>query len=1072
MSRRRNINQLTVIAMFVTMFITMLALPISAGAADDGSKIIVQGYIAPDLISSNANVKSGFKVLVSGTSVGQLTDSNGFFKFEIQKKDGTFDLEVSKAGYLTRVVQKIAGNIDCILSTVDKPVLMYAGDVPKKGVQDGMINMLDVATLATAFYATSNDPVYNSFVDFNLDGIIDMLDVIILAKSFGATTEDYPPIIPITAQTSPYTLVWSDDFDGDSLNSDNWNVADTNVVYNNELEAYKTENAYVQDGNLVLEAKKEDYLGKNYTSGKVFTKGKQAWTYGRFEIKAKMPESQGIWPAIWMLPEDDNLYGGWPQGGEIDLLELLGHQPNKIYGTVHYGNPHASGQGEYTLQSGKFSDSYHIYAFEWDPGEMRWYIDGTLYHTEKSWYTRDENEADSITYPAPFNRDFHLILNVAVGGDWPGNPDSTTIFPSKMFVDYVKVYERKDGVYPPAGERPELNNSTARQPLPDGNYIYNGSFDQQDNDVDGMRNEGSDTDIINTSYWTFSHVEANNGVGEVSNDNGTIKIDISDPGNNSYSVQIYQKPVNLEKSDTYRVTFDAWASTERDMYVKVGSEADRGWANYSGDQIIPLTTTPKEHTFDFKMTGDTNPAARLEFNVGAAGENTVYIDNVRLVKLPRDPNASREPLRNGNLIYNGSFDQGSKSMGFWDFKTSGGADATGSVSDNIYDRYFQADITKGGTGADSIVLSQSGLNIEKGKEYIVSFYAKADSDRLIEADICSIADAPVIYSSENVFGILTEMARYTFTFKMEHDTDPISKLRFKLGGDTENVYIDDVFVKEVREGIHVEAEDTDAYGAIETERNYVSFKADSYIEKKITIPETGNYVISYKLSTSDSNGWLSIGDAEHKLSLPNTGSNANWVNVTNSVNLNKGEQIIKIYGDSVNLDWFEISKDLLIGGNMTAPAADWIYWSTSGENAVSTKSVVDGKLKVAITAAGDNPWSIGVNQSNISLEQGRQYRISFDAMSTTNRKIRLTVEKADYSKYFSLDFDITNEMKNYIVDFPMTATDPNCTMTFSIGTITGALDAHDIYLDNVRMAEIGDLYCQNLQSIIAPVITD
>ncbi|HOV25814.1 MAG TPA: carbohydrate binding domain-containing protein [Pseudobacteroides sp.] len=1072
MYKKRNINQLTVIAMFITVFITMLLLPISAGAADDGSKITVQGYIAPDLISSNANVKSGFNVFVSGTSVSKLTDSNGFFKLEIQKNEGTIDLEVSKAGYLTRVVKNIAANTDCILSTVENPVLMYAGDVPKNGVQDGMINMLDTASLAIAFYSTSSDSIYKEFLDFNLDGIIDMLDVLILAKSFGVTTEDYPPVTPVTSQTKEYTLVWSDDFDGDSLNLDNWNVADTNVVYNNELEAYKTANAYVQDGNLILEAKKENYLGKNYTSGKVFTKGKQAWTYGRFEIKAKMPESQGIWPAIWMLPEDDSLYGGWPQGGEIDILELLGHQPNKIYGTVHYGNPHASGQGEYTLPSGKFSDDYHIYAFEWDPGEMRWYIDGILYHTEKSWYTRDENEADSITYPAPFNRDFHLILNVAVGGDWPGNPDSTTIFPSKMYVDYVKVYERKDGIYPPAGERPEIGNGTARPPLPDGNYVYNGSFDQQNDDVPGMRNEGSDTDIINTSYWTFSHVKANNGVAEVSNENGVIKIDISEPGNNSYSVQIYQKPINLEKSETYRVTFDAWASTERDMYVKVGSEADRGWANYSRDQIIPLTTTPKEHTFDFKMTGDTNPAARLEFNVGAAGENIVYIDNVRLIKLPRDPNAPREPLKNGNLIYNGSFDQGSKGMGFWEFKTSNGAVATGSVSDNIYDRYFQAAITNGGTGADSIVLSQSGLNIEKYKEYTVSFYAKADSARNIEADICSTADTPVVYSTENTFNLTTYMTRYSFKFKMEQDTDTRSQLRFKLGGDTAKVYIDNVFVKESSQGIHIEAEEADANGAVKSEKGYVSFKDDSYISKDIIIPDTGKYVISYRLSTGDSNGWLRIGDTGHKLVLPNTGGDSSWVNVTDSVNLIKGEQTIKIYGDSVNVDWFEISKDIVVGGDMAGSASDWIYWSTSGENAVSTKSVVDGKLKVSITSAGDNPWSIGVNQSSISLEQGRSYRISFDAMSTIDRKLRLTVEKADYSKYFSLDLDITNEMKNYIIDFPMSATDPNCTLTFSIGTISDALDAHDIYFDNVRVTEIGDLYCRNLQSIEAPIITN
>lgn len=385
-----------------------------------------------------------------------------------------------------------------------------------------------------------------------------------------------PTSTSVVPSPSQYTLVWEDHFDGDKINNSNWTAADTGVVYNNELEAYKPENAYVQDGSLVLEAKPEEYKGKNYSSGKVVTKGKQFWTYGRFEIKAKMPETQGIWPAIWMLPENDNIFGGWPTGGEIDILELLGHEPNRIYGTVHYGNPHASGQGTYALDTGKFSDNYHLYAFEWDPGEMRWYIDGNLFYTEKSWYSRDENEADAITYPAPFNRDFHLIINLAVGGDWPKNPDDSTVFPAKMYVDYVKVYERTDGIYPPAGERPQINNSSVRQPLPDGNYIYNGSFDQKKAAVDGMKNADSDTDIPNTSYWTYSHVSANDGAAEASNEDGALRLDISDPGQNTYSVQVYQKPVNIEKSESYRVTFDAWASVDRSIAVKIGSEADRG----------------------------------------------------------------------------------------------------------------------------------------------------------------------------------------------------------------------------------------------------------------------------------------------------------------------------------------------------------------------------------------------------------------------------------------------------------------------------------------------------------------
>jgi beta-glucanase (GH16 family) len=170
---------------------------------------------------------------------------------------------------------------------------------------------------------------------------------------------------------------------------------------------------------------------------------KQSWKYGKIEVKAKLPQGQGIWPAIWMMPENDSTYGEWPMGGEIDLMELLGNEPNKIYGTIHYGNPHEQSQGTYTLPNGQsFADSYHVFTIEWEPGEIRWYVDGHLYYTANNWFSRDlTNEAD-YTYPAPFDQPFYMILNCAVGGTWPGNPDTTTVFPQEMDVDYVRVYQK------------------------------------------------------------------------------------------------------------------------------------------------------------------------------------------------------------------------------------------------------------------------------------------------------------------------------------------------------------------------------------------------------------------------------------------------------------------------------------------------------------------------------------------------------------------------------------------------------------------------------------------------------
>jgi beta-glucanase (GH16 family) len=161
------------------------------------------------------------------------------------------------------------------------------------------------------------------------------------------------------------------------------------------------------------------------------------WLYGRLDIRAKLPFGRGIWPAIWMLPTN-NIYGGWAASGEIDIVELLGQEPNVIYGTIHYGgswpkNVHSG--DSYKLSEGNFSDEFHIFSLQWEPGEIRWYVDGEHYQTQTKWTT------ENGVFPAPFDQSFHLILNVAVGGNWPGAPDETTTFPQRMMVDYVRVYE-------------------------------------------------------------------------------------------------------------------------------------------------------------------------------------------------------------------------------------------------------------------------------------------------------------------------------------------------------------------------------------------------------------------------------------------------------------------------------------------------------------------------------------------------------------------------------------------------------------------------------------------------------
>jgi len=243
-----------------------------------------------------------------------------------------------------------------------------------------------------------------------------------------------------------YYLVWHDEFDGDALDPTNWASEYHRPGWvNNELQTYiqDGENIFVEDGDLVI----QPMMGINdrgnafYTSGRINTYHLHAFTYGRVEARIRVPSGQGFLPAFWMMSDDES-YGTWPKSGEIDIMEILGSDTDTLYGTLHYGNPHQQNQGIYDLESGDFASEYHVFAIEWEPGEIRWYCDDTLYYTTNFWYSAMDGQ-DPNPYPAPFDQPFYIILNVAVGGNWPGDPDETALFDesSQMRVDYVRVFQ-------------------------------------------------------------------------------------------------------------------------------------------------------------------------------------------------------------------------------------------------------------------------------------------------------------------------------------------------------------------------------------------------------------------------------------------------------------------------------------------------------------------------------------------------------------------------------------------------------------------------------------------------------
>ncbi len=291
----------------------------------------------------------------------------------------------------------------------------------------------------------------------------------------GCTLPAHRPVI----EPAGWSLVWSDEFDGTQVEPTKWDFELGNgfFVYaenqwvpgwgNRELQYYTREpaNVFVRDGLLHMRALKEGRDGFGYTSVRLATRKRDGGelfskAYGRFEFRAKLPVGQGLWPALWLMPQDSK-YGPWPASGEIDVMEARGQLPTVVNGTAHFdtrfsANAVASHK-TYTFPAGHSIADFHVYAVEWEPGEIRWLVDNTVFRTENFWWSARQPEGakgvQSVglnlnPWPAPFDQPFYILMNLAVGGDYLGNPDKTTPFPAEMLVDYVRVYDKVGGYGP------------------------------------------------------------------------------------------------------------------------------------------------------------------------------------------------------------------------------------------------------------------------------------------------------------------------------------------------------------------------------------------------------------------------------------------------------------------------------------------------------------------------------------------------------------------------------------------------------------------------------------------------
>lgn len=238
----------------------------------------------------------------------------------------------------------------------------------------------------------------------------------------------------VSLAVSPYDLIWSDEFEGFSLNASNWNIEATDQPYNNEMQAYTIDNNfYIEDGFLHIIAKKEQWESKNFTSARLNTQNKRDFLYGKFEARMKMSIGQGLWPAFWMLPSGKD--GQWPRAGEIDIMETVGSNTTFSFSTIHYGNSVSEHtfKGDAIAIDGGYSDDFHVYSCQWQPGNISFYLDGQLFS--------QRNPQECQPWPFDAGNSFYLVLNLAVGGDWPGPPDNSTEFPSEFVIDWVRVYQ-------------------------------------------------------------------------------------------------------------------------------------------------------------------------------------------------------------------------------------------------------------------------------------------------------------------------------------------------------------------------------------------------------------------------------------------------------------------------------------------------------------------------------------------------------------------------------------------------------------------------------------------------------
>ena len=880
---------------------------------------------------------------------------------------------------------------------------------------------------------------------------------------------------------SSYSLVWMDEFEGSELDLNNWSYEEHEPGWvNSELQKYvaSENNIYLNDGKLVIQPIKTvaENGDVSYTSGRINSQNKQTFKYGYFECRAKVPTGAGFLPAFWMMPNDENLYGQWPKCGEIDIMEVMGQQTNKLYGTIHFGEPHSESQGTKILSSGNFADSFHTFACEWEPGVIRWYVDGVLFHEENDWYSTTKN-VGTVTYPAPFDQPFYLIFNVAVGGSWVGNVDDSTPFDERaqLVVDYVKVYQKAE--YDENVEKP-VKEVILRDPDSTGNYVNNGKFTVSENL----------TDDINWKFMT-----ANGGNANASILNNIIQINTTNEGSVDYSVQLVQANIPLKKGAKYKLSFEAKAEENRNMNTAIKAP-DRGYSAYISKNTS-LTTDWSGFEYEFTMEEDSDANARLEYNMGAAGSTAaISIRNVR-IEMTQDAIEGAEPakkvLANGSLVYNGGFQEGADRLAFWNVSDKNVVSVTN--INNIRELLARVNHAEG----NPIVVTQTGLAFTDNVKYELSFDARAASGNVtVKVTVAGETEEFVI--DEN-----NDNSKYTY--KITNTTYTNKDIKFEIFGNG-TLYLDDVKIVEdslIKNGsfnaglsgfelykysdglasIVVDSltennaaditinstGDADNDWYIQLKQNNVVLEKDKWYRFTFKVKSNKNRKFKYAIQKdgSSDNDWTPYvegtielaGDGEYEtITKEFKASNTDIKSILSFTMGSVGNVLItdrhRICIDDIVLE--EIDAPVVTPDPEEVNMLTGLY---TLEGSTATSGNVEGKYTFNFTSSGVNSWDQQLAMQNLALVNGATYKVAFKVKSDIARKIQQTVRipsgnyPGDYND-ITLEAGVVKEFEKTFVWEQDTTTGGEFAMLLGTPDGADAYGAHILEIYDVSLVMV------------------